>query len=50
MKGGTAVTFRPIRPEDEPLMVKFHETLSDRSVYLRYFGSLSLSAGWRTSA
>ena len=42
MKGGTAVTFRPIRPEDEPLMVKFHETLSDRSVYLRYFGSLSL--------
>jgi len=42
MKGGKAVTFRPIRPEDEPLMVKFHETLSDRSVYLRYFGSLSL--------
>jgi acetyltransferase len=42
MKGGTTVTVRPIRPEDEPLMVKFHETLSDRSVYLRYFGSLSL--------
>jgi acetyltransferase len=37
------VTIRPIRPEDEPLMVKFHETLSDRSVYLRYFSSLSLS-------
>jgi acetyltransferase len=42
LKDGTAVTIRPIRPEDEPLMVKFHETLSDRSVYLRYFGSLSL--------
>lgn len=42
MKDGTAVTIRPIRPEDEPLMVKFHEMLSDRSVYLRYFGSLSL--------
>ncbi|HEV2696893.1 MAG TPA: acetate--CoA ligase family protein, partial [Terriglobales bacterium] len=42
MKDGTAVTIRPIRPEDEPLMAKFHETLSDRSVYLRYFGSLSL--------
>ena len=42
MKDGTAVIIRPIRPEDEPLMVKFHETLSDRSVYLRYFGSLSL--------
>jgi acetyltransferase len=43
MKDGTQVTIRPIRPEDEPLMVKFHETLSDRSVYLRYFCSLSLS-------
>jgi acetyltransferase len=42
MKDGSPVTFRPIRPEDEPLMVKFHETLSDRSVYLRYFGTLSL--------
>jgi len=43
MKDGSQVTMRPIRPEDEPLMVKFHETLSDRSVYLRYFCSLSLS-------
>ena len=43
MKDGNQVTIRPIRPEDEPLMVRFHETLSDRSVYLRYFGSLSLS-------
>jgi len=43
MKDGNQVTIRPIRPEDEPLMVKFHETLSDRTVYLRYFCSLSLS-------
>ncbi|MGA2020763.1 MAG: bifunctional acetate--CoA ligase family protein/GNAT family N-acetyltransferase [Candidatus Sulfotelmatobacter sp.] len=43
MKDGKRITIRPIRPEDEPLMVKFHETLSDRSVYLRYFCSLSLS-------
>ena len=43
MKDGSAVTIRPIRPEDEPLLVRFHETLSDRSVYLRYFCSLSLS-------
>src|ERR1019366_7322724 len=28
---------RPIRPEDEPAMARFHETLSDRSVYLRFF-------------
>jgi acetyltransferase len=43
MKDGSLITIRPIRPEDEPLLVKFHETLSDRSVYLRYFYSLSLS-------
>ena len=43
MKDGTEVTIRPIRPEDEPLMVQFHGTLSDRTVYLRYFCSLSLS-------
>jgi acetyltransferase len=43
MKDGNQVTIRPIRPEDEPLMVRFHETLSDRSVYLRFFSSLSLS-------
>jgi acetyltransferase len=42
LKDGTLVTLRPIRPEDEPLMVKFHETLSDRTVYLRYFCSMSL--------
>jgi acetyltransferase len=33
---------RPIRPEDEPKMVKFHETLSERSVYLRYFRAFQL--------
>ncbi len=36
-KAGLAVTIRPIRPEDEPLMVKFHATLSEQSVYMRYF-------------
>lgn len=34
---------RPIRPEDEPLIVRFHERLSARSVYLRYFQPLGLS-------
>jgi acetyltransferase len=43
MKDGTPVTIRPIRPEDEPLMVKFHEALSERSVYLRYFHITKLS-------
>jgi acetyltransferase len=43
LKDGNRVTIRPIRPEDEPLMVDFHHTLSERSVYLRYFCSLNLS-------
>jgi acetyltransferase len=43
MKDGAEVVMRPIRPEDEPLMIKFHATLSERSVYLRYFHLMSLS-------
>ncbi len=43
MKDGTLVTIRPIRPEDELMMVKFHETLSEQSVYYRYFQNLQLS-------
>lgn len=43
MQDGTPVTIRPIRPEDEPLMVKFHETLSERSVYFRYFHAMKLT-------
>jgi len=44
MRAGTQIVIRPICPEDEPLMVKFHAGLSDRTVYLRYFCSLSLAA------
>ncbi len=43
MKDGTDVLIRPIRPEDEPLIVKFHETLSERTVYLRYLHMMKLS-------
>jgi acetyltransferase len=43
MKDGTAAVIRPIRPEDEPLMVKFHEAVSEESVYLRYFHMAKLS-------
>lgn len=39
---GSAFTFRPIRPEDEPSMVRFHETLSERTVQLRYFTPINL--------
>jgi acetyltransferase len=44
LKDGRELVIRPIRPEDEPAMAEFHGTLSDRTVYLRYFASLSLSA------
>ena len=42
-KDGKPVTIRPIRPEDEPAMIEFHEKLSERSVYLRYFQPLKLT-------
>ncbi len=42
LKDGTPVTVRPIRLEDEPLMVRFHESLSDQSVRSRYFQLLQL--------
>ena len=42
-KEGEEVEILPIRSEDEPQMVRFHETLSERSVYLRYFHMIKLS-------
>jgi acetyltransferase len=44
LKDGTILEIRPIRPEDEPEFVRFHETLSDQSVYLRYFSLMSLES------
>ncbi|MGA7238206.1 MAG: bifunctional acetate--CoA ligase family protein/GNAT family N-acetyltransferase [Bryobacteraceae bacterium] len=43
LRGGGRITLRPIRPEDEPAMVRFHRNLSDRSVHFRYFHSIALS-------
>ena len=45
-KDGRAFEIRPIRPEDEKLVAKFHETLSDQSVYSRF--SQVLPLGQRT--
>jgi acetyltransferase len=42
MEKDTEVNIRPIRPEDEPLIVRFHEMLSEHSVYMRYFHALRL--------
>ena len=43
MKNGAEAIIRPIRPEDEPLMAAFHQTISERSVMLRYFYPMALS-------
>jgi acetyltransferase len=43
MPDGGQVILRPIRPDDEPMMVRLHESLSEESVYFRYFGTMSLS-------
>ncbi len=42
-KQGVNVTIRPIRAEDEPLIAKFHETLSERTVFMRYLHVMNLS-------
>jgi acetyltransferase len=42
LRDGQAITIRPIRPEDEPLLVQFHKSLSERTVYARYAQYLSL--------
>lgn len=43
LRDGTLVTLRPIRPDDEPLMVAFHKTLSEQSVYFRWLHLIKLS-------
>jgi acetyltransferase len=42
MRDGSEVRLRPIRPEDEPMMVRFHQTLSEESVHSRYFHLIRL--------
>jgi len=41
---GAHLTLRPIRPEDEEMLIAFHSTLSEESVRFRYFGPLPLEA------
>jgi acetyltransferase len=42
MKDGTSVLIRPIRPEDEPALARFHSRLSERSVVERFGQMLPL--------
>lgn len=37
LRDGTTVRFRPIRPDDGPDLVAFHDGLSAQSVYRRFF-------------
>jgi acetyltransferase len=43
-KTGEKMLIRPIRPEDEPLIVALHDCLSERTVVQRYFTALALTA------
>lgn len=42
-KRGTSMTIRPICPEDEPGLARFHVTLSETTVYQRYAEAFQLS-------
>jgi acetyltransferase len=37
LQDGTQATIRPIRPEDEPLIVEFHEGHSEHTIRMRFF-------------
>lgn len=43
LNDGTEVMIRPIRPEDELAMAAFNKTLSQDTIYLRYFYTISVS-------
>ncbi len=43
MKDGSQVIIRPISAEDEMLMRGFHESLSDKTVYMRYLSPMLAS-------
>jgi acetyltransferase len=42
MKDGSPVVIRPIRPEDEQMLIAFHQTLGESSVRERYLAPLQL--------
>jgi acetyltransferase len=42
LRTGETLDVRPIKPEDEPKMVRFHGALSEDSIFYRYAGMLKL--------
>ena len=39
-RGGLDIFIRPIKPEDAPLLLTLHHSLSDESIYYRFFSPL----------
>jgi len=44
VKGCGKLLVRPIIPADEPLMVQFHQALSEETIYNRYFEHITLES------
>ena len=40
LRDGRTAHIRPVRPEDEPLMVEFYSRVSDQSKYYRFFAAM----------
>ena len=40
LPGGTVISFRTIRPDDVDALQRFHGRLGQRTIYLRFFGSM----------
>jgi acetyltransferase len=38
LKDGSEIVVRPIRPDDEPLIVELHEAHSEHTIRMRFFG------------
>ncbi len=46
-RGCGRLLLRPIKPEDEPLMVEFHRAISEESIHSRYFEHMTLETRTR---
>jgi len=45
LRDGRTAHVRPVRPEDEPLMVEFYSRVSDQSKYYRFFAAMPELSG-----
>jgi GNAT superfamily N-acetyltransferase len=40
LPSGVGISFRAVRPEDAPVLQRLHARCSERTIYLRFFGSM----------